>query len=75
MVVIVGFRLFLDSLSIKFRTVVLRKDKAARCSAADECTCHNGLVVQVKPSDGAARFAAESDESDDEPIVKKLKVG
>jgi len=32
-------------------------------------------VMQVKSSDGASKSTAESDESDDEPIVKKLKVG
>jgi len=31
--------------------------------------------MQVKSSDGASKSTPESDESDDEPIVKKLKVG
>ena len=48
--------------------------KAIHYSAADECTCDVGCVMQVKSSDGAAQSAADSDESDDEPIVKKLKV-
>jgi len=57
-----------------FKMSVLLK-AMIHCSATDECTCDVGCVMQVKSSDGAAQSAADSDESDDEPIVKKLKVG
>jgi len=46
-----------------------------RPNSTDECTYDIGCVMQVKSSDSAAQSAADSDESDDEPIVKKLKVG